>query len=351
MCNPRTSTSFGCSSAIWRACRRRRCSSASTCAPGERSSRGRCWRSRGSPGGRAAAGAGRVWRWRRFSRLAGRAGARSWRWWKGTNCGSETWRFTDVRYLRLLYRSRQRSRPRRCSRSRQRSRGQSRSRARHRPWARSRSRAGASVEAGVFGRGGAGQERWRSRRRTGCSWSRWGLRRSTSSARRGREDVVAGVVDRGAESTCRSWSIEGDQETAATRNGFGRRGFRPSDQYRTGAPGCGDGEGRDCELELTPKDVVAHRERRQSGPPGALQSWRAGQGPGHVGDRRGRQAAQVSAHVSRGRGVVLNKIDLLPYVECDLGRVVETAANQPAIAGLRGLGSEWHGVAKRRGVR
>ena len=47
--------------------------------------------------------------------------------------------------------------------------------------------------------------------------------------------------------------------------------------------------------------AAVHRERRQSGLPGAVRPRRAQQSGGHLGDRRRGQAAQVSAHVCRGR--------------------------------------------------
>ena len=129
---------------------------------------------------------------------------------------------------------------------------------------------------------------------------------------RGQPDELAGVrQDHAARAHHhRAWParrpvavIEGDQET-----------LLDAERIRaTGAPVVQVNTGAGCHLDadmlrrgldaLDPAGRLAgvRRERRQPGLPGAVRPRRGGPGGGHLGDRGRGQAAEVPAHVRRGR--------------------------------------------------
>ena len=94
--------------------------------------------------------------------------------------------------------------------------------------------------------------------------------------------------------------------------------------------------------------AAVHRERRQPGLPGAVRSRRARQDRRHVGHRRRRQAAQVSAHVPRGAraGADQDRSAAAPGLRRRCLRR-QRAPDQSAAAGLPGLGQERRRAARR----
>jgi hydrogenase nickel incorporation protein HypB len=114
--------------------------------------------------------------------------------------------------------------------------------------------------------------------------------------------------------------VEGDQETLLDAERIGATGARVV-QVNTGAG---------CHLDATmlARAMAALApprgfgdgggERRQPGVPGAVRPGRGRAGGGHVGHRGRGQAAEVPAHVPHGDLVLLNKVDLLPYVDFDV---------------------------------
>ena len=101
----------------------------------------------------------------------------------------------------------------------------------------------------------------------------------------------------------RSPSSRAIRRRCSTPNASGATGCRAV-QVNTGA-GChldADMVARALRAARPRTGLVAvHRERREPGVPGAVRSRRARQGRRHLGHRGRGQAAEVSAHVRRGR--------------------------------------------------
>ena len=124
--------------------------------------------------------------------------------------------------------------------------------------------------------------------------------------------------------------IEGDQETTFDAERIRRAGARAV-QVNTGA-GCHLDAPMVQRALRDPRPgrrlAAVHRERGQPGVPRPVRRRRAGQGRDHLGHRGQRQAAQVPAHVRTADLIVVNKSDLLPYVDFDV-EAFSAAGPQP----------------------
>ena len=145
--------------------------------------------------------------------------------------------------------------------------------------------------------------------------------RSTSPARRGR------ARRRCSNGPSASWAVDGryrSSKVTRRRCSMPSASRRPGHGWSRSTPAPAATSTRTMvrraldTLDPHPRFGPVHRERRQSGLPGTVRSRRALQSRRHLGDRGRRQAAEVSAHVRCGGLVVINKFDLLPYVDFDL---------------------------------